>query len=403
MATLSFNELAFEEKNNKVRVLFKNLFYFEIDKNVLSVIGSYTIKRTEIIFDNVPEKRAESRFNLILEQGLKNLKSRLNNKSAIYIHQESGIPLIGTNYFGIIDRGTNMIELKPMNGCNLDCIYCSVDEGFSSRRLIDYIVEKDYLVSEFKKLVEFKDCENIHALIAGQGETLLYPDIVELVSDLAKIPNVKNITIITNGIMLTQELIDTLSDNGLTRLNISINSLEQGLADKIANRHYNVKKVMEMIEYASKRIEVVLVPVLIPTINDAEIPKIIDFAISIKNQRGNIRLGIQNFLNYRFGRNPVNQISWEQFYARLAEMQNLKDEMPLIYKEEVLIETKELIKPFKKGQIVNAKVVCNGRLKNEKLAVVDGRVISVINCKKDGIVKIRIIRSKHNIFVGIIK
>ena len=402
MTILSFDDLRFEEKDDTIRVTFKNLFYFELNKKQLEVIGSYTVTSSSIIFKDVAEKRAFSRFNILLSSGMSDLKSRLTGKEAIYIHQNSGIPLIGTNYFGIIDRGTNIIELKPMNGCNLDCIYCSVDEGFSSTRLVDYIVEKDYLVSEFKKLLDFKASDSIHALIAGQGETLLYPDIIDLVGDLAKIQYVKNITIITNGIMLTRELIDTLVDKGLTRLNISINSLEQELADKIANRVYNLKKVKEMIRYASKKLEVVLVPVLLPTINDTEIPKIIDFAKEIKEQGGDIRLGIQNFLNYRFGRNPVKQISWEQFYARLSEMQGLKD-MPLIYKEEILIETRELTKPFRKGQLINARVVCNGRIKNEKLAVADGRVLSVLNCKKDGDIKVRIIRIKHNIFAGIVK
>jgi len=42
------------------------------------------------------------------------------------------------------------------------------------------------------------------------------------------------------------------------------------------------------------------------------------------------------------------------------------------------------------------------RIKNEKLAVADGRVLSVLNCKKDGDIKVRIIRIKHNIFAGIV-
>jgi uncharacterized Fe-S cluster-containing radical SAM superfamily enzyme len=62
---------------------------------------------------------------------------------------------------------------------------------------------------------------------------------------------------------------------------------------------------------------------------------------------------------------------------------------------------KELPKPFKKGQIVQAEIRLPGRIGNEKLAVAKGRVISIPNCQKEqGKVKVRIRRTKHNIFVG---
>ncbi|MEK6808120.1 MAG: radical SAM protein, partial [Nanoarchaeota archaeon] len=323
MTNLSFNELSFEEKEEKIMVNFQNLFYFELDKRLLEEIGGFTINRDSIIFPDIPEKRVYSRFNMILEHGLNNIKSRLSNKKVIYIHRNSGIPLIGTNYFGIIDRGTNIVEVKPMNGCNLDCIYCSVDEGFSSKRPVDFIIERDYLVNEFRKLLEFKNTTNIHANIAGQGETLMYPEIVELVREIRQIHSVDIISIITNGTMLTELLIDKLVSAGLTRLNISLNAIDKGLADKIANKPYNIEKVKEMIRYASKRLQVILVPVLIPGINDAEIDKIIEFSKSICMEGGNVKLGIQNFLSYRFGRNPVNEISWGEFYERLAGLEKV--------------------------------------------------------------------------------
>ena len=62
----------------------------------------------------------------------------------------------------------------------------------------------------------------------------------------------------------------------------------------------------------------------------------------------------------------------------------------------------ELPKPFKKGNIVEAEVVLPGRLGNEMLAVAKGRLISVPECFKEigSKVKLKIKRSKHNIFLG---
>ena len=67
-----------------------------------------------------------------------------------------------------------------------------------------------------------------------------------------------------------------------------------------------------------------------------------------------------------------------------------------------LKKTKPLPKPFEKGQIIKARIVCDGRLRNEKLAVSGNRVISVPDCIEEGQVKLKITRTKHNIFVGIL-
>ena len=50
------------------------------------------------------------------------------------IREEDNIPLIGAHLFGIIDRGTNVLQIRAITGCPLKCIYCSVDEGVISRK-----------------------------------------------------------------------------------------------------------------------------------------------------------------------------------------------------------------------------------------------------------------------------
>ena len=71
-----------------------------------------------------------------------------------------------------------------------------------------------------------------------------------------------------------------------------------------------------------------------------------------------------------------------------------------------------------KGDVVKAKIVCPGRLKNEMIAVADDRNITIPNCFgnlrfpepwaspncfiENKEVKLKITRSKHNIFYGVI-
>ena len=402
MAELIFNDLFFEEKEGKVRVNFLKIFYFDLDKTILKSLGNFKINGNKIEFFGINDKRAQRKFNTLLSKGFIQLKNRLNNKNTIYVHKNSGIPLIGTTYFGLIDRGTNLIEVRPITSCNLDCIFCSVDEGISSKKKADFVVEKDYLIEEFKKIVEFKNEDYIDAHINAQGEPLLYANIVELVAGIAKIPQVKSISIDTNGTLLNKQLIDDLAAAGLTRINLSLHALDEKTANKMAGNGYHLKKVMALAQYIPKKIDLIITPVWLPGYNDNELVKLAKFAQEAGAGKKCPPIGIQNFLPYRFGRNPIKAVNMDAFHKKLHDLEQ-KHDIKLICNESDfrIKKCRELPKPFKKGDIVKAEIICLGRLNKEMLAVAHSRVISVPNCYKDrGVVKLKIKKSKHNIFLG---
>lgn len=402
MAELVFNDLNFEDKGNKVRINFLKIFYFEVEKSMLKDIGDFKLDGNKIEFEQIKEGKAARKFNMLLSRGFIELKNRLNRKRAFYIHRNSGIPLLGTNYFGLIDRGTNVIEIKPITSCNLGCIYCSVDEGPLSRRKADFVVEKGYIVEELKKIVAYKQDDYIDAHINAQGEPTLYADIVELVKDIAKIPQVKTVSIDTNGILLTKEIIDQLAEVGLTRINLSLNALSQEIADKMAGYPYNLKKVMELAAYIPKKMDLIIAPVWLPGYNDDELVKLAKFAYEIGAGKKCPAIGIQNFLPYKFGRNPVEPASIEIFYKKLRDLEK-EHGIKLICNEDdfKIRKCKEIPKPFKKGEVVKVQLALPGRLPNEMLAIAKNRIISVPNCyKEEGFVKVKIRRTKHNIFLG---
>ena len=402
MAELTFKDLSFEEKGEKVKINFLKIFYFEIDKSILAPLGHFKAAGNKIEFSGISDSKAQRKFNMLLSHGFTQLRNRLNNKPTRYIHKNSGIPLMGTNYFGLIDRGTNIIEIKPITSCNLGCIYCSVDEGPLSRRKVDFVVEKGYLVQELKALVDYKGEDYIDAHINAQGEPTLYADMVELVRDIAKIPQVKSISIDTNGTLLHKKLIDELAEAGLTRINLSLNALDQKIADKMAGFPYNLKKVIELARYIPKKMDLIIAPVWLPGYNDDELVRLAKFAQEVGAGKNCPPIGIQNFLNYRFGRNPVKPVELEVFYKKLQDLEQ-KHGIKLINDEKMfkIKKCKELPKPFKKGQVIEAELVFPGRLPGEMLAVANNRLISVPSCyKHEGKVKLKIKRTKHNIFLG---
>lgn len=403
MAELTFRDLSFEKEKGKVKVNFLKIFYSYLEEDRLRKIAPFDIDNHSILFKGAYEHSARKKFEFLLFNSFKNLKNKLNNKTAIYIHQASGIPLIGTNYFGLVDRGTNIIEVKPITSCNLNCIFCSVDEGPHSRRKVDFVVEKDYLVQEFRKIVEFKESNNIDAHINAQGEPTLYADMAELVRDIMSVKGVKRSSIDTNGTLLGRQLVDELADAGLTRINLSLNALEPEKAQKLAGQPYNLSKIIDIARYIPTKMDLIIAPVWVPGFNDEELPKLAKFAEEIGAGRNCPPIGVQNLLNYRFGRNPVQSAPLEEFYSKMRELEQ-KHNIKLIFdKEDFEVEDlPELPKPFKKGQIAEAEIVLPGRIGNEKLAAAENRLISVPNCHEEegSKVRLRIKRTKHNIFLG---
>jgi len=395
MARLEFHDIEFYDSGDSVNIRFLNVFHTSVSKQELEDIGRFRIGPHFIEFD-ASEKRARVKFNSLLQRAFSNLRNGINGRRAIYVHRNSGIPLIGSNSFGIVDRNTSTVEVKPITGCNLDCIFCSVDEGFSSKDKADIVVEEEYLVEEFRKLAEFKGVP-IEAHINANGEPLLYSRIVDLIRDLRKVPNVRTISIDTNGTMLTEELAVRMKEAGLTRFNISISSLSQDAYSRMSGSRASVEHLKHMIEFCSRIAEVLIAPVLVPGINDSEIEPLIEYAKAL-----NVRIGIQNFLEYPHGRRPVKQIPMEDFKERLRRLEKKHRVKLLLSPSDFnIVKTERLPKPFRKGMTVEAEIICPGRRPGECIASAGERNLTVLNChKSSGRIRVKILRSKHNIFLG---
>ena len=197
---------------------------------------------------------------------------------------------------------------------------------------------------------------------------------------------------------------DELAEAGLTRINLSLHALDTKKATQLAGHPYNLNKVLEIARYIPKtKMDMIIVPVWLPGYNDEELPKLAKFAQEIGAGKHCPPIGIQSFMNYRFGRNPIEEVSLEVFYKKMQELEKEYNVKLIFDKTAFNVEDlPELPKPFRKGQMVEAEIVLPGRIGSEKLAVAKGRLISVPDCYKDlgSKVKLRIRRTKHNIFLG---
>ncbi len=417
MAVLNFQDLEFveEKERDRVRAYFLGIYYFYLAKDDLKKIADFKISGHSIEFD-CSEKKASNKFNHLLLKGFDGMVCSLNNVRTVYVHRHSGIPVVGAGVFGLVDRNTSCIEVKPLTACNLDCVYCSVNAGFSSRKQADYVVEKDYLVQEFNKLAENKQ-HGVEAHIGPRGEPLLYTPLVELVRELSRNPRVKYVSLDTNGVLLTKKLIDDLASAGLARLNISINSLDEKKCREMAGTHFNLKHLLNMIDYASKKTSVLLAPVLVPGMNDDELESLVRLAKKIKSggldksnndksdDSGFPVIGVQNFLNYKHGRNPVKQRSWEEFFKMLEPLEKKhRVKLRLSSQDFGTVQDAGLKKPFKKKQVVKARIVCPGPHYREMIGAAGNRAIIIskaADVRVNSFARLRIVRDKHNIFRGV--
>ncbi|NQU78402.1 radical SAM protein [Candidatus Woesearchaeota archaeon] len=403
MAKIEFQDISFEETEDSVRVTLLRIFDSSIAKEDLEAIGVFKIGKQMIDFPGITDKKFANKFMPLLGKALSSLKNRITGNPAHYIHSNSGIPVFGTLYFGIVDRGTNMIEIKPITGCSIDCKFCSVDAGISSKRN-DFVVEADYLVDETRRLVEFKqknknnENDDIDVFINPHGEPLLYAGIIDLVKGLRSINHIKTISIITNGTLLSRKLVDELVSAGLDQVNLSINTMDVEQAKDLAgSESYDLAHVLEMAQYIAekKHVSLIIAPVWIKQINDDQIHELIKFSGKI-----GARIGIQNYLVHKKGRKIARQVDWESFYTQLDKWQE-ETKVNLKADSHTICSTTKMDSPFHKGDIVKANIVLPGRMRNEILAVAENRVISVLGCNKTtGDIHVRIIRSKDNTFSG---
>lgn len=319
------------------------------------------------------------------------------------------LPLIGCVAFGLIDRGTNLVQVRPISGCCLNCIFCSVDEGpFSKTRITSYEIALDYLIEWFKVLIKFKRCKQIEAHLDCSGEVTLYPKLIDLVQALKEIEEVKVISMQTKAFLLNEKEIKELEEAGLSRINLSIDALDETLAKKLAGTEtYDLKKILEKAEFVTQNtsIDLLIAPVWIPGYNDQEIPKIIEFALGIKAGKRWPALGIQKYLPYKLGRKPkrCKPMSWKEFYSKLKEYEKIyKTKLILRPKDFGIFKTKILPLVFKKNEVLKVKIVADGWIKSEKLAHDKNflRTISVVGAKSYGWKKVRIVSNKHNIYVA---
>jgi uncharacterized Fe-S cluster-containing radical SAM superfamily enzyme len=321
-----------------------------------------------------------------------------------------GTPLMGAVNFGLIDRGTNVIQVRPSTSCPLNCIFCSTDAGpCSKRRRTEYVVGLDHMVEWLKELVKVKGY-GVEAHIDTVGDPFTYPRLVELVQSITELEEVKIISLQTHGHLMNERILNELAEAGLSRINLSIDALDPDLSKKLAGTEvYDVEKVVASAKYTLENtpIDVLLAPVWVHPLNDSEQEGLIALAKDLGAGRRSPPLGIQKCEFHRYGRRTkeMRQVSWYTFYRRMRELES-KTGMKLVLRpSDFGIKPARTVRaPFEVGEKLMVRIVGPGWLRSESLAMTrDMRwAVTVVGemLPAGEEVRVRLLRTKDNILVG---
>jgi cyclic pyranopterin phosphate synthase len=154
--------------------------------------------------------------------------------------------------------------------CNLECFYCHHEGQFLSS--VNMTPEEIATIASIS--TEF----GVRKLKITGGEPLLRSDLSEIILRLHQLPLIEEISIVTNGRILTLEKAKELKKNGLARVNISLPSTREDVYKRVTGASLN-----EATAGIDSAISAGLDPVKINTvvirgINDSEIEQLIGYA-----------------------------------------------------------------------------------------------------------------------------
>ena len=153
-----------------------------------------------------------------------------------------------------------VIMLEPTNRCTFKCAFCPTGDlnllaktpkrplGDMSLKLFKKIIDDldDFAPSIIKRVQLFKD-----------GESLLHPNIIEMIEYTKKSKFVKEVDITTNASLVDEEMASDLVDTGIDTIRVSFEgSIDNEMYKKITKTDYTYDQIKEnfyKLHYAKKK------------------------------------------------------------------------------------------------------------------------------------------------------
>lgn len=179
-------------------------------------------------------------------------------------------------------RRVEYLRVSVTDKCNLRCVYCMPLEGLpwmTRDEILDY--------EEIEAIVRTMAGMGLRRVRITGGEPLVRRDLPDLARMLGAVEGIDDLSLSTNAVLL-EEHADALRAAGVTRINVSLDSLREDRVDAISRRPGSFPKVMAGLD-AAERVgfgPIKLNVVLMKGVNDDEIE---DFAAITRERPWHVR------------------------------------------------------------------------------------------------------------------
>lgn len=151
----------------------------------------------------------------------------------------------------VLGRSLRDLRISVTDRCNFRCVYCMPREVFGA----------DHAFLDRKEVLSLEEIARIAALFVGQGvrkirltggEPLVRRGLETLVEKLAAIPGVEDLSLTTNGSLLTPARARALREAGLGRVTVSLDALDDAVFKRINDVNFPVSGVLRAIDAAAE-------------------------------------------------------------------------------------------------------------------------------------------------------
>ena len=187
------------------------------------------------------------------------------------------------SYKDMLLRKFEYLRISVTDRCNFRCSYCMPSEIFNK----DYSFIKQNKILSYEEIIQISKIlkkVGLNKIRITGGEPLLRKNIDKLIYKLKYEEGINNVSMTTNGSLLTDKKLNELKASGLDSITLSLDTLDSDKITKIngTKKSFNLNKVLEGIE---KYFQVVKTnTVVIKGINDNEVLDIINKMIEVKSE-----------------------------------------------------------------------------------------------------------------------
>jgi cyclic pyranopterin phosphate synthase len=172
-----------------------------------------------------------------------------------------------------LGRALTDLRISVTDRCNLRCTYCMPAEVYDGHRFLPKREILDF--EELVRLARIFTRLGARKLRLTGGEPLLRRDLPRLVEALAELPDIDDLALTTNGLLLPAQAA-ALRSAGLKRLTVSLDALDDAIFGRMNGRGARVAEVLAGIAAAEQAgfARLKINAVIERGVNDGEIAKL---------------------------------------------------------------------------------------------------------------------------------